>query len=523
MAGTAQLPSEPAVGANGTVTCDVAIVGAGVAGLFAAVRLADGLDVVVIDKGEPDAGSSPLAQGGLAAAVGPGDTPQQHAQDTVRAGDGLCDPAAVEILTREAPDRVADLLRLGAELDRGGPGRRGLHLAREGGHAVARSVHRADATGAELVRVLRAAAAPGVHRLPGLAVALACPHPGAVAGVWVLAQRRPVLVRAKATLLATGGCGGLFAATTNRRRATGDGVVLAWRAGAAVRDLEFVQFHPTGLAVGDGFRLLITEALRGAGATLHDQQGRRFMPAVHPDAELAPRHVVAEAVLRQQGGAWLDATGVGSRRLEAEFPTVLAGARRHGFEPLTERLPVTPAAHYAIGGVRTDLRGRTSLGGLYAAGEVAATGVHGADRLAGNSLAEAVVFGARAADTITTELPPTLAGPGPEPDLSGAVPDGAELLDVRERLRATMWEGAGPVRTARSLERADRRLRELAGRLGPASTEPGHAELCMAVEAAGLVVTAAALRAETRGVHRREDAPQRGDHWEGGRIERVRG
>ena len=296
------LPPPPTIGADGTIETDVVIVGAGLAGLYAALELPDGTSVVVVDKGTPgNSGSSPWAQGGMAVALGPDDSPALHLADTLRAGDGLCDPAAVHVLATEAPARVAHLLQLGTRFDRI-PGREDsldpadLHLAREGGQTVSRSVHTADATGAEMVRVLRTAAAPRVARLPAAAIRLAGEPHGRVTGVWVTAaDGRLLLVRARAVLLATGGCGGLFAATTNPDSATGDGVALAHLAGAAVRDLEFVQFHPTGLAVGESWRFLLTEALRGAGATLHAADGTRFMPALHPDAELAPRHVVAAA------------------------------------------------------------------------------------------------------------------------------------------------------------------------------------------------------------------------------------
>ncbi|MDX1620504.1 MAG: FAD-dependent oxidoreductase, partial [Nitriliruptorales bacterium] len=290
------MPATPTPDARGDYQTEVAIIGAGVAGLFAATRLPNGCDVVIVDKGTPGrSGSSPWAQGGMAVAVGPEDSPELHAEDTIAASDGLVDPAAVAVLTSDAPRRVRELIGLGAQFDTDDAG--DLHLAREGGQQVARSVHRADATGAEMVRVLREAAAPRVQRLTGTAFELAMAA-GRVVGIWVADDEGQVrLLRAKAVLLATGGCGGLFAATTNQDHATGDGVALAWLAGAALRDLEFVQFHPTGLAVSGNWRFLLTEALRGAGATLHDEDGKRFMPALHPDAELAPRHVVAKALL----------------------------------------------------------------------------------------------------------------------------------------------------------------------------------------------------------------------------------
>lgn len=518
------LPDAPRRAPDGAVETDVLVVGAGVAGLFAAWRTvedAPGTDVVVLDKGRPGAsGSSPWAQGGIAVAVGADDAPDLHAADTVAAGDGLCDPAAVEVLVREGPRRLAELEAAGAAFDRGHDGR--LHLAREGGQSVARSVHRADATGAEMVRALRETVATRVHRMGGTAVSLAVHRDVGVVGCWALVDGELIPVRAGALLLATGGCGGLFAATTNRGTATADGVALAWRAGAAVRDLEFVQFHPTGLRAGaDGApHLLLTEALRGAGATLHDRAGRRFLADVHPDAELAPRHVVTKAILAQGGGAWLDATHLGEERLAEEFPTVLEGARAYGFDLARDRVPVTPAAHYMTGGVRTDLDGRTSLPGLWAAGEAASTGCHGANRMAGNSLLEALVFGGRAARDVVRALPSGRPPLGEPPALRP--PPAADLEAVRSRLRGAMWDGCGPIRTAASLGRAARTVAGLAGEVGPPAADPAQLELVHGVTVAGLLIRAAALRTESRGGHVRDDHPERSPEWDDVHVERVR-
>jgi len=516
---TTSTPPAPPTIVDDRVRADVVIIGAGVAGLYAATRLPDHLDVVIVDKGVPggDSGSSPWAQGGLAVAIGAGDSPQLHAEDTVVAGDGLCDPVAVDVLTREAPGHVRELLALGAQFDMvaGEVVSRDpqhLDLAREGGQRVPRSVRRADATGAELVRVLRASAAPKVSRLPGIVVSLGQDAAGRVTGLWVLVEGRLVAVEAKAVLLATGGCGGLFAATTNPAHATADGVALSMAAGAAVRDLEFVQFHPTGLAVAGTWRFLLTEALRGAGATLHGADGERFLLDRHPDAELAPRHVVAKAILDlPDGTAWLDATHLTEQAFAHEFPTVLAGARRYGYDLVTERVPVTPAAHYQVGGVRTDLDGRTSLHGLYAAGEVASTGVHGANRMAGNSLTEALVFGARAATAITAELPGRHGDLGDAPGLADRAPVPAQGL--RDRLRTTMLEGAGPVRDAAGLATAADRLEDLAAELGLPGAVDDEVELWHALRVSRALVRAARLRTESRGGHWREDVPAADPAW----------
>jgi L-aspartate oxidase len=370
------------------------------------------------------------------------------------------------------------------------------------------------------MRVLRAAAAPRVTRLVGIVRELGRDAHGTVTGAQVLTADGPVAVHARATILATGGCGGLFAATTNPDNATGDGLALAAHAGAAVRDVEFVQFHPTGLAVSGTWRFLLTEALRGAGATLHGADGERFLVGRHPDAELAPRHVVAKATLEQPDGtAWLDATQLGVDVLVREFPTVLAGARQHGFDLATERVPVTPAAHYHVGGVRTDLDGRTSVPGLYACGEVASTGLHGANRMASNSLTEAVVFGARAARAVAAELPAEAGELGPDPAWATTVHD--DVASVRRELREVMLTGAGPVRDAAGLAEVAGRLASWSAGLGAPAPIAAEVELHHALTAAALVVTSAQLRTESRGGHWREDHPARDPAWDGVHLERT--
>jgi L-aspartate oxidase len=523
-----------------TYDVDVAVVGAGVAGLVAALDLADldpSLRVAVIDKGVAGAtGSTPLAQGGMAAAVGPDDSPLLHAQDTVIAGDGLCDPAAVAVVADEVPARVDDLVRRGAQFDRTASG--ALSLAREGGQRVARSVRASDATGAEIFRALRSAATGRVLRLQGIVTDLALADAGAgrrVVGAYLLLdeveasplgpaqQAGLALVHAPAVLLATGGCGGLYAATTNRESATADGVALAWRAGAALIDCEFVQFHPTGLrpaqAGAGSWRLLLTEALRGAGAVLRDAAGRRFMVDRHPDAELAPRHVVTKGILDQPGGAWLDATHLDAGVLAEEFPTVLAGVRSFGFDLATEPVPIEPIAHYMIGGVATDLEARSSMPGLWAAGETASTGVHGANRMAGNSLAQSCVFGHRAAHSILASLRRGRDVPLPDPPRRATgtdlpPPDWAAL---RADLRTAMSAGAGPIRSAASLELAAKGLDAAAAAIaGPLDRD--RVELDSLVTAGHRIVASARLRRESRGVHWREDAPERDAGWDGVRL-----
>lgn len=538
------------LGEGADVRYDVVVIGAGVAGLVAALDLLEvrpDLRIAVVDKGVMgSSGSTPLAQGGMAAAVGPDDSPALHAADTMRAGDGLCDPRAVAVMAAEGAARVADLERWGARFDRTPSGR--LDLAREGGQTVARSVRTADATGAEIFRALRAAATGRIVRLQGVACSVATapadggvPVAGRATGVWVLLDAVGetavgpeqagglALVRADAVVLATGGCGGLFGATTNRDGATADGVALAYEAGAALVDLEFIQFHPTGLKVtdpdGPGFwRLLLTEALRGAGATLVDEHGHRFMVDRHPHAELAPRHVVTKGILEQPGGAWLDATSISPEALAEEFPTVSQGVARYGFDLSAEPVPIEPAEHYMIGGVATDLHGRTSVPGLYAAGEVACTGVHGANRMAGNSLLQSSVFGHRTALAVAAEIaagvPRDDTDPAP-PLLGGTEPANAE--GIRADLRVGMTAGAGAVRSAETLDVASKCLDALAEAVGPnAPRSRVGVELHHMVTAGRLFVRSALLRTESRGTHWRDDAPHRDARWAGVRLRVAR-
>lgn len=556
------------------VEVDVLVIGAGVAGLVTALdilEMAPRLRVAVLDKGrliggrlvggrlvngrlvggqlvggravEGDqpggGGSTPLAQGGMAAAMGANDSPALHAADTMRAGDGLCDPRAVAVVTGEGPARVADLIRRGAGFDRQGGDRAPLALAREGGQSVARSVRTADATGAEIARALRSAASGRIRRIQGLALRLVTAgHEARVVGVEALldetvesnlgpAQEAGVtMVSARATVLATGGCGGLFAATTNPDDATADGVALAYAAGAQLADMEFIQFHPTGLKPRDSGsfqRFLLTEALRGAGATLVDGQGTRFMVGRHPDEELAPRHVVTKAILDQPEGAWLDARGIATDQLREEFPTVLAGARRAGYDLTVDPAPVEPCEHYMIGGVATDLHGRTSVPGLWAAGEVACSGVHGANRMAGNSLLQASVFGHRVAlDVVGTRS----AAPNSD-RLTSAVAGGfAGDVDVgrlRDQLRRTMSTGSGAIRTGKGLTSTANelaRLRDVVGS-GPFA-DRALAEIDNALTVGTLITEAALLRTESRGVHWRDDHPAHEPLWAGRHL-RVRG
>ena len=515
-----------------TVEADVVVVGSGVAGLTVALQAARTADVLLVTKVQIDDGSTRWAQGGVAAALDPADSPEEHLHDTLVAGVGLCDEDAVRVLCTEGPDRLRELIALGAAFDRDADGE--LSLTREGGHHRNRIVHAGgDATGAEVSRALVAAvrAEPRVRVLEhALVLDLLQDEAGRAAGLTlhVLGEgtRDGVgAVRARAVVLATGGMGQVFASTTNPAVSTGDGVALALRAGAAVADLEFVQFHPTALhlpGAADGQQFLVSEAVRGEGAVLLDTSGARVITTDdHPLADLAPRDVVAKAIfrrMRERGDdhVLLDCRHLGAELLERRFPTIVARCRAAGIDPATEPVPVAPAAHYASGGVRTDLDGRTDVPGLYACGEVACTGVHGANRLASNSLLEGLVFAGRIGDDLARGLPT----PGEPLPYDGPT----VLLDpsVRPELGRAMQLGAGVLRSAASLQGAADTLAELERRT---SEEPSPAawEATDLHAVAAALVCAAGLRTETRGAHWREDHPEASDAWRGHLVTTLAG
>lgn len=520
-----------------SLAADVVVVGSGVAGLTAALRCeAAGLKTVVVTKARLDDGSTRWAQGGIAAALGEGDTPQQHLDDTLVAGAGLCDEEAVRILVTEGPDAVRRLIATGAQFDTSAE-TGDIALTREGGHHRRRIAHAGgDATGAEISRALvEAVRARGVQTVENaLVLDLLTDADGRTAGVTLHVmgegQHDGVgAVHAPAVVLATGGMGQVFSATTNPSVSTGDGVALALRAGAEVSDLEFVQFHPTVLFLGadaEGQQPLVSEAVRGEGAHLVDADGVRFMDGQHELAELAPRDVVAKGIMRrmQERDAehmYLDARHFGPDMWEHRFPTILAACRAHGIDPVTEPIPVAPAAHYASGGVRTDSRGHTTVPGLYACGEVACTGVHGANRLASNSLLEGLVYAERiAADIAERHEESKLHARVPSPVVVPETPAHPLLApEARFAIQHIMTEGAGVLRSADSLAQAADQLQRLHADAKDALAENGKTaepgvdtwEATNLLCVARVLVAAARQREETRGCHWREDHADRDD------------
>jgi L-aspartate oxidase len=491
--------------ADNIIECKGALIlGAGIAGLFTALKLAPFPATVLAGARPGYSGSSAWAQGGIAAAMGEGDSWEAHARDTLAAGAGSCDPEIVDIVTREAAARIGDLIALGAPFDRKADG--SLALGREAAHSAARIVHvTGDRAGAEVSRILagRALVTPSITLCEGFhALELAIEN-GRVAGVFARygagSNARLILFRSNAVIFATGGIGALYAVTTNPLESRGEGLGMAARAGAVITDAEFVQFHPTAIAIGRDPAPLATEALRGEGAILIDETGHRFMPAVHPDAELAPRDVVARAIHREIGRGrrvFLDCRQAIGAKFAAHFPTVYATCKSAGIDPTTQPIPVAPAAHYHMGGIETDARGRSSLEGLWAVGECASTGLHGANRLASNSLLEALVFGARAADDIRGTIRARVGSglpPAPERFAASAPP---------QALREAMTRNLGLERNEGDMRTA---LAAIAAVERAANGEPAILNM---TATAKLVAAAAIGRQESRGAHFRTDYPQ---------------
>jgi L-aspartate oxidase len=521
---------------------DFLIIGSGIAGLRAAAELAAVGRVLILTKAEPGEGNTGYAQGGIAAAVADGDSPELHAADTIAAGDGLCDEHAVRVLVEDGPQYVRELIEWGAAFDREPDGR--LALAIDGAHSARRVLHAADATGREIGRTLWAR----VGRLPNVAahdharaVELIVEGGRCVGARFLREDGTLATARAGMVLLATGGAGQVYSDTTNPPVATGDGIAMAYRAGALVADLEFVQFHPTALDVPGQPRFLLSEALRGEGAQLVNAAGERFMTRYDPAGDLAPRDRVARAIVREASrtGApvYLTLAHLDAAFVRQRFPLIGDACRRAGLDLARDPIPVGPAAHYVMGGVRTDLDGATTLPGLFAAGEVACTGVHGANRLASNSLLEGLVFGARAGRGMVERGSrgfEGLSSTGADASMGSTVSGGAGMPDGSpthalsvQAIQALMWRHAGLFRDRAGLEAALGELepawQALRGRLAAGDHLDAAGWLAASIlTTARLFARAALRREESRGAHYRADFPERDDiHWQHGESEGI--
>jgi len=496
---------------------DYVIVGSGIAGLYAALLAQEHGSVLVLTKGPIEECNTRYAQGGIAAPVGPDDSPELHLEDTVAAGAGLVNEEAARILTSEAADRIADLVRFGVPFDTVDGE---VALGREGAHSRARVLHAGgDSTGQHIELTLS-----GLARLSRVTIMEHClaqeirVEGDGVRGLEALDARTGTSeeFECRFLILATGGCGQLYRVSTNPPVTTGDGVALAYRAGAEVMDMEFIQFHPTALRLPGVPAFLISEAVRGEGALLRDESGRRFMPDYHPQAELAPRDVVARAIVTEMSRSgsdrvYLDITHLPPEKVSSRFPQIYRFCREHGLDITREPIPVSPAAHYTMGGVRTNTWGETNLAGLYACGETACMGLHGANRLASNSLLETVVFAKRVMQR-TLDSPGTLAPTTPDArPLTDAAAAEAPRAD-RTALQALMWQKAGIVRDGPTLAEAARLLSAWEAALPAPTDRPSH-ELANLVLVGRLVTEAALQREESRGAHYRRDFPEPRPEW----------
>lgn len=498
---------------------DFLVIGSGIAGLRAALSLAEHGNVVVLTKAGPTESNTGYAQGGIAAALGPDDSPELHARDTIAAGDGLCSADAVNVLVREGPAYVHELISWGAVFDRDATG--APALGREAAHSVRRVLHAHDATGREISRLLwsRVVANPRIHVFDdALATGLRVQDGECDGADFVTGNGELRHASAHRTLLATGGAGRVFRETTNPAIATGDGVAMAAHAGARLVDLEFVQFHPTVLSVPGAPRFLLSEALRGEGARLINASGEAFVQRYEPAGDLASRDLVARAIVREvertSAPVYLTMSHLDADFVRSRFPTIVAACAEAGLDLTRDRIPVSPAAHYVMGGVDTDLDGRTSIPRLFAAGEVACTGVHGANRLASNSLLEGLVFGARAAVAMPGPLVPAALAAS-EVVTYEPVARNADLLPTVADVREVMWRQVGLVRSRSGLEQAVAMLTRWSGVIRSAHTtqpiEPADRRLHSIVTVGLRIARAALRREESRGGHYRSDFPARDD------------
>ncbi|MDB4898137.1 MAG: L-aspartate oxidase [Firmicutes bacterium] len=500
------------------VTCDVVVAGTGIAGMYAALKLRPIGRVIVLTKRKLAESNTEFAQGGIAAAIGTADSPRLHFLDTLEAGAGLCDDAAVQVLVEEGPDCVRELIAIGTQFDKTEQGE--YALTREGAHSQHRILHaRGDATGDEIRRALQQKVSEeGIMVYEDQYIVDVLTDAGRCIGVLALDDHdRLTAYLARAVLLSTGGAGQLYINSTNPEVATGDGIAIAHRAGAAIQDVEFIQFHPTALYGEGSPKFLISEAVRGEGALLLNKHGERFMTEYHPQAELAPRDVVARAIVDQMRKTnhpcvYEDARAIAG--VATRFPSIHAACLKRGIDITTDLIPVAPAAHYIMGGIQTDIDGRTNIPGLYACGEVACTGIHGANRLASNSLLEGLVFGRRIASALARELPPPQAqnrrfGWRSAP----AIPD-RPLNLLWAEIQQLMWDKVGIMRTGAELTAAIERLTQIVASLsGALQTREGY-QVTNLANVALLVAQAALERTESRGGHYRLDYPRRDDeHW----------
>ncbi len=518
------------------IDTDFLVIGSGVAGLYLALQLSEYGEVIIATKGEPNQSNTFWAQGGVASVLSDTDSFESHIQDTLDAGAGLCDLEAVQVLVREGPGHIRRLMELGARFEIDADGR--LNLGREGGHSANRIVHAADMTGREIQEALERAVREKQNiRLLDQTVGVelitryhlmdpAAPSAGPPAcyGAYLYDRKTWGIfaVRATATILATGGAGQVYKHNTNPDVATGDGVALGYLAGAVVSNMEFYQFHPTALYsdTPEDRAFLISEALRGFGATLHGPDGERFMARYDEREELAPRDIVARAIdaeLKRTGAAhvWLDATKFSREALMAKFPTIYAHCLEHGIDISRNRIPVVPAAHYMCGGVRTDLNGRTNLEGLYAVGEVACTGVHGGNRLASNSLLEGLVFAARVAALFARNYARPAAFPALREWQKEGLENAEEWILVShdyQEIREIMWNYVGIVRSNLRLHRALRRINLLYDEIQDfyrrTNIQNKILELRNLVLVARLIILSALQRKESRGLHYNTDYPE---------------
>ncbi len=498
------------------IRTDILVVGSGVTGLLMALDLSASGNVLLVTKNQLKESNTEYAQGGIAAAINPDDNPRIHLEDTLRVGDGLCDQKAVQVLVEEGPTRVRRLAELGVNFDRNGEG---FATTLEGGHSRKRVLHaKGDATGSEFERALiqQVRSHPNIQvreYLMGVEILM---HQNRCRGLLLfdLKEKKVFPVEAKAVVFASGGAGALYKHTTNPAGATGDGMAMACRAGAELMDMEFIQFHPTALKVEGAPRFLISEAVRGEGAYLRNINDQLFMAKYHPKLELAPRDVVSRAIFyemheTQADHVYLDLTHMATELIERRFPTILKMCQAYGIDIRKDLIPVSPAAHYFMGGIHTDINSRTTLPGLFAAGETACTGVHGANRLASNSLLECVVFGERAVDAVARYLKETPFTPLSEV----TVPAYAEQLQesgLRETVRELMWESAGVIRGKQDLERALFAFSSMEKSLKP-SLDLEYFEVRNLLEVGKLTLRAALAREESRGAHYRKDFPAKND------------